>query len=99
MKGESRQFAGHFQQACELMENTFGIRVVQVPDKSAIQYILVSAIDPTPLPMDKPAEHDLVNGLLVPVLAVIFMNEGEVKEGSSAFSIVFTSSESDSSSF
>ena len=81
MKGESRIFNEVFKQASDRLENTFGIKVAQVPDMNNIQFILVNSLDATPLPMDKPPECDAVNGILIPVLAVIFMSDGCVREG------------------
>ena len=58
------------------------MKLVEVPNKTVPQYILVNALDIVEISyFDKSPEDYLLNGILIPVLAVIFMLKGEVKEG------------------
>lgn len=58
------------------------MKLEEVPDKSVPQYILVNTLDTVEIPyFDKSPQDHLLNGILLPVLAVIFMLKGETKEG------------------
>lgn len=77
----NRYFDRIFRAATRRLMDVFGIQVEQVTDKSNVSYILINTLDDTPLRPDRPLENDITNGLLLPVLAVIFMSDNEVKEG------------------
>lgn len=58
------------------------MKLEEVPEKSTPQYILINALDLVEIPyFDKSNDDYLLNGILIPVLAVIFMLKGDVKEG------------------
>jgi hypothetical protein len=80
LKGSNRLFQMTFKAASRRLLDVFGIKVEQVADKANISFILVNTIDDTPLASERPFETDVINGILIPVLAVIFMSDGEVKE-------------------
>lgn len=58
------------------------MRLEAVPEKSTPMFILVNALDTVEMPFfEKSSDDHLLNGVLLPVLAVIFMLKGKVKEG------------------
>ena len=58
------------------------MRLEAVPEKSTPMYILVNASDIVEMPyFDKSPDDHLLNGILLPVLALIFMLKGKIKEG------------------
>lgn len=58
------------------------MRLEAVPDKTTPQFILTNALDIVETPyFDKSSDDHLVNGVLLPVLGVIFMLKGKIKEG------------------
>ena len=58
------------------------MRLEEVPDKSIQQFILINSLDIVEINYFEKSKDDyLLNGILIPVLAVIFMLKGEVKEG------------------
>ena len=66
----------------EYLENIFGMKLELVPDKSVPQFILINVLDTIEIRyFDKSCEDYLLNGVLLPVLSVLFMLKGKTKEG------------------
>lgn len=66
-------------QAKEILLNVYGLRLIEVNDMS---YILVNNIKYSQSnSIQKPEKEQITTGLLLIVLAVIFMNQDEIDEG------------------
>jgi len=81
LRGRGRQFKSIFDSVNLNLDKYFGMKLVEVTitNSKVQQYILVNNLGITPS-VEKSAEDHLMNGILLPVLAVIFMLKGQVKE-------------------
>ena len=81
-RGKGRHFNQILEKVNENLDAFFGMRLEAVPEKTTPQFILVNALDIVEVPyFDKSSEDHLINGVLLPVLGVIFMLKGKTKEG------------------